>query len=236
MENKIEEVKQQKAVKNMENIKTYSVEEILKIISQAGNDKKKLPRDIIMLLENMQNISKAEDKENTEKNMAVGSIGYIEGLSLEDIKAINEYAAKQVENYVKAQFDINNPAHREYFEYFKQQALKEKEKEIKLRKFDESLHEKYGDMYESVEQAARSTFESMAFKDARDILSSRMHGNVEKLLSFYDSVFNEVVNKKEQMEKEAIKDSEKNIIFPPKALNGSSVKTTANKNTYENFI
>ena len=168
--------------------------------------------------------------------MAVGSIGYIEGLSLEDIKAINEYAAKQVENYVKAQFDINNPAHREYFEYFKQQALKEKEKEIKLRKFDESLHEKYGDMYESVEQAARSTFESMAFKDARDILSSRMHGNVEKLLSFYDSVFNEVVNKKEQMENKAIKDSEKNIIFPPKAMNGGSYKQVKNNNTYENFI
>ena len=148
MENKIEEVKQQKAVKNMENVKTYSVEEILKIISQAGNDKKKLPRDIIMLLENMQNISKAENKDNTEKNMAVGSIGYIEGLSLEDIKAINEYAAKQVENYLKAQFDINNPAHREYFEYFKQQALKEKEKQIKMKKFDESLHEKYGEMYE----------------------------------------------------------------------------------------
>ena len=213
--------------------KTYSVEEILKMVSESNKNNTALPKEIEMLINSIKGEESKEREKNTKQSL---SMNYIEGLSLEDIKAINEYAAKQVENYVKAQFDMNNPAHREYFEYFKQQALKEKEKEIKLRKFDESLHEKYGDMYESVEQAARSIFESMAFKDARDILSSRMHGNVEKLLSFYDSVFNEVVTKKEQMENKAMKDSEKNIIFPPKAMNGGSYKQVKNNNTYENFI
>lgn len=212
--------------------KTYSVEEILKMVNESNKNNTALPKEIEMLINSIKGEESKESEKNTKQSL---SMNYIEGLSLEDIKKINEYAYKQVENYTKAPFNMENMEHREYFEYFKQQALKEKEKQIKMKKFDESLHEKYGEMYESVEKAARNTFESMAFKDARDIISSRMHGNVEKLLSFYDSVFNEMVSKQKQAE-DVVHTQEGRIMFPPKALNGSSVKTTANKNTYENFI
>lgn len=212
--------------------KTYSVEDILKIISESRKNKTSLPDEIEMLLKSLQNEESKERGKNTKQSL---SINYIDGLSLEDIKSINEYAYKQVENYLKTPFNAENIEHMEYFEYFKQQALKEKEKQIKLRKFYESLHEKYGDMYESVEKAARNAFESMAFKEAREILSFRMHGNVEKLLSFYDSVFNEMTSGQKQAET-AVHTKEGNIIFPPKALKGGSIKNADSKNTYENFI
>lgn len=215
--------------------KTYSIEEILNIINESAKNKKPLPEDVEMLLKTL-NSGENEKENKYTKNQSMGNISYTEGLSLDDIKAINDYAYKQTENYTKTPFNMENPEHREYFEYFKAQAYKNKEKEMKLKKFDESLHEKYGDMYESVEKAARNTFESMAFKDARDIISSRMHGNVEKLLLFYDSVFNEMVAKQKQMEEMPAKTEEGSIIFPPKAIKGGNFKADKNIKTYENFI
>lgn len=231
MEQNINNQKQTDNKSAEKSMKSYSVEDILKIINESAKNKTALPKEIEMLIDCIKGNESKENEKNTKQSL---SMNYIDGLSLEDIKGINEYASKQVENYTKTPFNAENIEHREYFEYFKQQALKEKEKQIKLRKFDESLHEKYGDMYESVEKAARNAFESMAFKDARDIISSRMHGNVEKLLSFYDSIFNEMTSGKKQQE--AVHTQDGSIIFPPKAINGSSVKTNANKNTYENFI
>ena len=59
---------------------------------------------------------------------------YIDGLSLEDIKYINEQAAHHVEKYTGENFNMENIIHREYFEYFKQQVLKAKE-QIRNRRY-----------------------------------------------------------------------------------------------------
>lgn len=218
---------------NIEAVKKYSLDEILNMVSESSKNNTPLPKEIEMLLKGMQEVANPKTTGKNEDKVIQNSVGFVEGLSLDDIKSINENARMQVENYIKAPFDVNNPEHKEYFEYFKQKALKEKEKEVKLRKFYASLHDKYGDMYDSVEKAARNTFESMAFKDARDILSSRMHGNVEKLLSFYDSVFNEMQSRQQES---PVKAEDGSVIFPPKAMKGGSVKHVKNKNTYENFI
>ena len=102
---------------------------------QGTIDENSIPKEILSLFEKMYaekkqqetGIQNSKNMQNT-KNMQQGlSYQYIEGLSLEDIKYINDYAVKQTERYTNEKFDMSNLAHREYFEYFKQQLLKSKE-------------------------------------------------------------------------------------------------------------
>ncbi len=202
--------------------KKYSVSELLKIISESKENN--MEEDIKTLVEYFN--KKQPQKEN--KN-SLNITSCIDGLSLDDIRLIHEYAVKEVEKYTKSPFDISKDDHKDYYEYFKQQALKSKEIELKIQNFESELYKKYGDMYENVEKAARDAFENMAFRDARDILSSRMHGNVEKLLEFYDNVFKEISLKENNVEKEE-------ILFPPKSINGGSCKFNETKPVYEDFI
>lgn len=211
-----------------EEIKKYSVEDIIKIFNENKGSENNMPEDILKLINTFSTPMKKDEKNNmfTSKHME-----YMEGITLDDIRLINEYAVNEVEKYTKEPFDMSKTNHQDYFAYFKEKAVKEKEKEIKIKNFDKSLHEKYGDKYESVESAARDAFESMAFKDARDILSSRMHGNVERLLEFYDNIFKEITacenieNKKET-----------EIVFPPNSIQGGNYKNNEKKSTYEDFI
>ncbi len=215
--------------KNKENTKKYSVEEILNILKSDKKENIEIDSSILELVDYiLKNNKNVEDTQEYIDSCYNGK-AYMDGLSLDDIKAVHEYALKQVENYTKTPFNASNNEHNDYYEYFRQNALKEKEKEIKIRNFDESLQKKYGSMYANVEKAARDAFENMAFKDARDILSSRMHGNVEKLLEFYDNIFKELTVKKEENKID-------NIIFPPKSINSGSCKNNESIKTYENFI
>ena len=76
--------------------KTYSVEEILKMVSESNKNNTALPKEIEMLINSIKGEESKEREKNTKQSL---SMNYIEGLSLEDIKKINEYAYKQVENY-----------------------------------------------------------------------------------------------------------------------------------------
>lgn len=197
---------------------------------QGVIDENSIPKEILSLFEKM--YAEKKQKEMDTQNMQQGlSYPYIEGLTLEDIKYINDYAVKQTERYTNEKFDMSNLAHREYFEYFKQQLLKSKENEIKLRKFDACLQEKYGSMYPQVESAARNAFENMAYRDARNIILSRMKGDIDSLITFYDNIY-----KGMQSEKGSVQAKE-NMIFPPKAVKGGNYANNGRKQpAYENFI
>lgn len=212
---------------------------------QGVIDENSIPKEILALFEKMyaekkqQEVNEKGSKsmQNTQnmqnmQNMQQGlSYPYIEGLTLEDIKYINDYAVKQTEKYTNEKFDMSNLSHREYFEYFKQQLLKSKENEIKLRQFEADLQEKYGSMYPQVESAARNAFENMAYRDARNIILSRMKGDIDSLITFYDNIYKGMQSEKGSMQ------AKENMIFPPKAVKGGNYANNGrNKPAYENFI
>lgn len=224
--------------------KNMNMQEFLDKCKTGNIDEKNIPAEILSLFEMLYAKRKEQEqaeskqnnaeKENTAGNMQANmpSVSYIDGLSLEDIKYINEQAVSSVEKYTKEKFNMENVSHREYFEYFKQQALKEKEQEIKIKQFEKSLHEKYGPMYDQVETAARNAFENMAYRDAKNIIMSRMKGDIETLITFYDNIYKGL-----QSEKKAKENINENTVFPPKAIKGGNYTNAAHKQAgYENFI
>lgn len=226
------------------NNKNMNMQEFLDKCKTGNIDEKNIPVEILSVFEMLYAKRKEQEqaetkqnnsaKENTALNMQSGTpaVSYIDGLSLEDIKYINEQAVSSVEKYTKEKFNMENVAHREYFEYFKQQALKEKEQEIKMKQFEKSLHEKYGPMYEQVETAARNAFENMAYRDAKNIIMSRMKGDIETLITFYDNIYKGL-----QSEKKMKDNVNENMVFPPKAIKGGNYANAGQKQTgYENFI
>lgn len=226
------------------NNKNITMQEFLDKCKTGNIDEKNIPEEILSLFEMLyakrKEQEQAVNKENNsaKENAALAmqantpAVSYIEGLSLEDIKYINEHAVKSVEQYTKEKFNNENAAHREYFEYFKQQALKDKEQEIKMKQFEKSLHEKYGPMYEQVETAARNAFENMAYRDAKNIIMSRMKGDIETLITFYDNIYKGL-----QSEAKAKDNVNGNTVFPPKAIKGGNYAHTGQKQAgYENFI
>lgn len=226
------------------NNKNMNMQEFLDKCKTGNIDEKNIPVEILSVFEMLYAKRKEQEqaetkqnksaKENTALNMQSGTpaVSYIDGLSLEDIKYINEQAVSSVEKYTKEKFNMENVAHREYFEYFKQQALKEKEQEIKMKQFEKSLHEKYGPMYEQVEIAARNAFENMAYRDAKNIIMSRMKGDIETLITFYDNIYKGLVS-----DKKAQAGINENTVFPPKAIKGGNYANASQKQAgYENFI
>lgn len=226
------------------NNKNMNMQEFLDKCKTGNIDEKNIPVEILSVFEMLYAKRKEQEqaetkqnksaKENTALNMQSGTpaVSYIDGLSLEDIKYINEQAVSSVEKYTKEKFNVENVAHREYFEYFKQQALKEKEQEIKMKQFEKSLHEKYGPMYEQVETAARNAFENMAYRDAKNIIMSRMKGDIETLITFYDNIYKGL-----QSEKKMKENVNENMVFPPKAIKGGNYTNAGQKQAgYENFI
>lgn len=226
------------------NNKNMNMQEFLDKCKTGNIDEKNIPVEILSVFEMLYAKRKEQEqaetkqnksaKENTALNMQSGTpaVSYIDGLSLEDIKYINEQAVSSVEKYTKEKFNMENVAHREYFEYFKQQALKEKEQEIKMKQFEKSLHEKYGPMYEQVETAARNAFENMAYRDAKNIIMSRMKGDIETLIAFYDNIYKGL-----QSEKKMKENVNENMVFPPKAIKGGNYANASQKQAgYENFI
>lgn len=226
------------------NNKNMNMQEFLDKCKTGNIDEKNIPVEILSVFEMLYAKRKEQEqaetkqnksaKENTALNMQSGTpaVSYIDGLSLEDIKYINEQAVSSVEKYTKEKFNVENVAHREYFEYFKQQALKEKEQEIKMKQFEKSLHEKYGPMYEQVETAARNAFENMAYRDAKNIIMSRMKGDIETLITFYDNIYKGL-----QSEKKMKENVNENMVFPPKAIKGGNYTNAGQKHAgYENFI
>lgn len=226
------------------NNKNMNMQEFLDKCKTGNIDEKNIPVEILSVFEMLYAKRKEQEqaetkqnksaKENTALNMQSGTpaVSYIEGLSLEDIKYINEQAVSSVEKYTKEKFNMENVAHREYFEYFKQQALKAKEQEIKMKQFEKSLHEKYGPMYEQVETAARNAFENMTYRDAKNIIMSRMKGDIEILLTFYDNIYKGL-----QSEKKMKENVNENMVFPPKAIKGGNYTNAGQKQAgYENFI
>lgn len=226
------------------NNKNMNMQEFLDKCKTGNIDEKNIPVEILSVFEMLYAKRKEQEqaetkqnksaKENTALNMQSGTpaVSYIDGLSLEDIKYINEQAVSSVEKYTKEKFNMENVAHREYFEYFKQQALKEKEQEIKMKQFEKSLHEKYGPMYEQVEIAARNAFENMAYRDAKNIIMSRMKGDIETLITFYDNIYKGL-----QSEKKMKENVNENMVFPPKAIKGGNYANASQKQAgYENFI
>lgn len=224
------------------NNKNMNMQEFLDKCKTGNIDEKNIPVEILSVFEMLYAKRKEQAetkqnksaKENTALNMQSGTpaVSYINGLSLEDIKYINEQAVSSVEKYTKEKFNMENVAHREYFEYFKQQALKEKEQEIKMKQFEKSLHEKYGPMYEQVETAARNAFENMAYRDAKNIIMSRMKGDIETLITFYDNIYKGLVS-----DKKAQAGINENTVFPPKAIKGGNYANASQKQAgYENFI
>lgn len=226
------------------NNKNMNMQEFLDKCKTGNIDEKNIPVEILSVFEMLYAKRKEQEqaetkqnksaKENTALNMQSGTpaVSYIDGLSLEDIKYINEQAVSSVEKYTKEKFNMENVAHREYFEYFKQQALKEKEQEIKMKQFEKSLHEKYGPMYEQVETAARNAFENMAYRDAKNIIMSRMKGDIETLITFYDNIYKGL-----QSEKKMKENVNENMVFPPKAIKGGNYANASQKQAgYENFI
>lgn len=226
------------------NNKNMNMQEFLDKCKTGNIDEKNIPVEILSVFEMLYAKRKEQEqaetkqnksaKENTALNMQSGTpaVSYIDGLSLEDIKYINEQAVSSVEKYTKEKFNMENVAHREYFEYFKQQALKAKEQEIKMKQFEKSLHEKYGPMYEQVETAARNAFENMAYRDAKNIIMSRMKGDIETLITFYDNIYKGL-----QSEKKMKENVNENMVFPPKAIKGGNYTNAGQKQAgYENFI
>lgn len=226
------------------NDKNMNMQEFLDKCKTGNIDEKNIPVEILSVFEMLYAKRKEQEqaetkqnnsaKENTALNIQSGTpaVSYIDGLSLEDIKYINEQAVSSVEKYTKEKFNMENVAHREYFEYFKQQALKEKEQEIKMKQFEKNLHEKYGSMYEQVETAARNAFENMAYRDAKNIIMSRMKGDIETLITFYDNIYKGL-----QSEKKMKENVNENMVFPPKAIKGGNYTNAGQKQAgYENFI
>lgn len=229
---------------NETNSKNINMQEFLDKCKTGNIDEKNIPVEILSVFEMLYAKRKEQEQvENKQNNSAkentalsihanTPAVSYINGLSLEDIKHINEQAVSSVEKYTKEKFNMENVSHREYFEYFKQQVLKEKEQEIKIKQFEKSLHEKYGPMYEQVETAARNAFENMAYRDARNIIMSRMKGEIETLITFYDNIYKGL-----QSEKKAKESINENTVFPPKAIKGGNYTNTGQKQAgYENFI
>lgn len=226
-----------------ENIKdketnSINIQELLDKCKTENIDETNIPKDLLLIFEMLyakrKEQEQAENKQNTAGNMQLNipAAAYIDGLSLEDIKYINEQSAVNVEKYTGEKFNMENVSHREYFEYFKQQALKEKEQEMKINQFEKSLHEKYGSMYEQVETAARNAFENMAYRDAKNIIMSRMKGDIETLITFYDNIYKGL-----QSEKKAKENINADTVFPPKAIKGGNYANAAQKQAgYENFI
>lgn len=220
------------------NNKNMNMQEFLDKCKTGNIDEKNIPVEILsvfeMLYAKRKEQEQADQKENTAGNMQANTpaVSYIEDLSLEDIKYINEQAVSSVEKYTGEKFNMESVTHREYFEYFKQQALKEKEQEIKMKQFEKSLHEKYGPMYEQVETAARNAFENMAYRDAKNIIMSRMKGDIETLITFYDNIYKGL-----QSEKKMKENVNENMVFPPKAIKGGNYTNAGQKQAgYENFI
>lgn len=226
------------------NSKNMDIQEFLDKCKTGNIDEKNIPAEILSVFEMLYAKRKEQEqaetkqnksaKENTALNMQSGTpaVSYIEGLSLEDIRYINEQAVSLVEKYTGEKFNMESVAHREYFEYFKQQALKAKEQEIKMKQFEKSLHEKYGTMYEQVETAARNAFENMAYRDAKNIIMSRMKGDIETLITFYDNIYKGLVS-----DKKAQAGINENTVFPPKAIKGGNYANASQKQAgYENFI
>ena len=224
--------------------KNMDIQEFLDKCKTGNIDEKNIPAEILSVFEMLYAKRKEQEqaetkqnksaKENTALNMQSGTpaVSYIEGLSLEDIRYINEQAVSLVEKYTGEKFNMESVAHREYFEYFKQQALKAKEQEIKMKQFEKSLHEKYGTMYEQVETAARNAFENMAYRDAKNIIMSRMKGDIETLITFYDNIYKGLVS-----DKKAQAGINENTVFPPKAIKGGNYANASQKQAgYENFI
>lgn len=219
--------------KEMNNI---NMQEFLNNIKNGIVDENSIPKEILSIFEML--YAKRKEQEQSVNKQAVSSnqvqaaVNYIEGLSLEDIKYINEQAAYQVEKYTGEKFNMDNLSHREYFEYFKQQGLKSKEQELKMKQFEKNLHEKYGSMYEQVESAARNAFENMAYRDAKNIIMSRMKGDIETLITFYDNIYKGL-----QSDKKVKDNINANTIFPPKAIKGGNYTNAGQKQPeYENFI
>ncbi len=226
------------------NSKNMNMQEFLDKCKTGNIDEKNIPAEILSVFEilytkrkereQVENKQNNSAKENTSLSMQshTSAVSYIDGLSLEDIKHINEQAVSSVEKYTEEKFNMENVSHREYFEYFKQQLLKEKEQEIKIKQFEKSLHEKYGQMYEQVETAARNAFENMAYRDAKNIIMSRMKGDIETLITFYDNIYKGL-----QSEKKAKESINENTVFPPKAIKGGNYSNACQKQAgYENFI
>lgn len=226
------------------NDKNMNMQEFLDKCKTGNIDEKNIPVEILSVFEMLYAKRKEQEqaetkqnnsaKENTALNIQSGTpaVSYIDGLSLEDIKYINEQAVSSVEKYTNEKFNMENVAHREYFEYFKQQALKEKEQEIKMKQFEKNLHEKYGLMYEQVETAARNAFENMAYRDAKNIIMSRMKGDIETLITFYDNIYKGL-----QSEKKMKENVNENMVFPPKAIKSGNYTNAGQKQAgYENFI
>lgn len=226
-----------------ENIKdketnSINIQELLDKCKTGNIDETNIPKDLLLIFEMLyakrKEQEQAENKQNTAGNIQpnIPAAAYIDGLNLEDIKYINEQAAGNVEKYTGEKFNMENISHREYFEYFKQQALKEKEQEIKMKQFEKSLHEKYGSMYEQVETAARNAFENMAYRDAKNIIMSRMQGDIDTLITFYDNIYKGL-----QSEKKVKENINEDTVFPPKAMKGGNYANAAQKQAgYENFI
>lgn len=223
-------------IKEKETNNNINMQEFLNNIKNGIVDENSIPKEILSIFEML--YAKRKEQEQSVNKQAVSSnqvqaaVNYIEGLSLEDIKYINEQAAYQVEKYTGEKFNMDNLSHREYFEYFKQQGLKSKEQELKMKQFEKNLHEKYGSMYEQVESAARNAFENMAYRDAKNIIMSRMKGDIETLITFYDNIYKGL-----QSDKKVKDNINANTIFPPKAIKGGNYTNAGQKQPeYENFI
>lgn len=226
------------------NSQNMTIQEFLDKYKTGNIDDKNLPKDLLLLFDMVYAKRKEQEQADNSQNTSAVQKGevniqpntpavtYIEGLSLDDIKGINEQAAGSVEIYTKEKFNMDNVYHREYFEYFKHQILKSKEQKMKIKQFEESLYEKYGAMYEQVETAARNAFENMAYKDAKNIIMSRMKGDIETLITFYDNVYKGLES--DEKAKETVNE---NTVFPPKAMKGGNYVNTGQKSSgYENFI
>ena len=84
----------------------------------------------------------------------------------------------------------------------------------------------------SAETAARNAFENMAYRDAKNIIMSRMKGDIETLITFYDNIYKGL-----QSEKKAKESINENTVFPPKAIKGGNYSNACQKQAgYENFI
>lgn len=211
-----------------------TMQEFLEKCKTGNIDEKDIPEEVMALFEALYAKRKEQEATKNSKDMQAGIMPYVDGLTIDDIKYINEKAVEQVEKYTGEKYNMENLTHREYFEYFKRELQKEKELEVKINRFEKDLHEKYGTMYEQVETAARNAFENMAYKDARNIIMSRMKGDIETLITFYDNIYKGLQSEKNDEKKS---DKSADMLFPPKSIKGGNFAFGQQKTAgYESFI
>ena len=101
------------------NSQNINIQELLDKYKTGNIDELEIPEEILSLFEML--YAKRKEQEQSNQNAAgnmqvqIPSVSYIDGLSLEDIKYINEQAAHHVEKYTGENFNMENIIQREYF-------------------------------------------------------------------------------------------------------------------------